>query len=153
MQGFVEKCVTSPPKGISSNYWGKRPVCIYFVSGKHVVLFACCVPNRSNNCPANVISIHFKGRAIVLKEVKGHWSDNLIPSPSKKDVVFQHIKGPGLHSFVEQANSVVKYVCAPEAECKSHQRHFMENTTTALYKHFLQLYPFCRVSVIATFVC
>ena len=60
--------------------------------------------------------------------------------------MFQHIKGPGLHSFVEQANGVVKYVCAPKAQFKSHKHHFMKNTTTALYKHFLQQYPFVGVS-------
>ena len=80
----------------------------------------------------------------MLEEVNSHWNDNLIPSPNKKDVIFQHIKGPGLHSYVEQPNGVKKYVCSPQAQCKSHQRHFMKNTTTALYKHFLQLYPLRR---------
>ena len=27
-----------------------------------------------------------------MKEVNNHWSDNLIPSPSKKDITFQHVK-------------------------------------------------------------
>jgi len=80
----------------------------------------------------------------VLREVKEHWSDNLVPSPNKKDIIFQHIKGPGLHSYVEQPNGVKKYVCSPQAQCGSHQRLFMKNTTTALYKHFLQMYPLRR---------
>ena len=80
----------------------------------------------------------------MLREVKEHWSDNLVPSPNKKDIIFQHIKGPGLHSYVEQPNGVKKYVCSPQAQCGSHQRHFMKNTTTALYKHFLQMYPLRR---------
>ena len=46
----------------------------------------------------------------MLREVKEHWSDNLVPSPNKKDIIFQHIKGPGLHSYVEQPNGVKK-VC------------------------------------------
>ena len=85
-----------------------------------------------------------RGGGIVIKEVNSHWSDNLIPSPSKKDIIFQHVKGPGLHSYVEQPNGVKKYVCSPDAQCRSHQRHFMKNTTTALYKHFLQMYPLRR---------
>ena len=87
-----------------------------------------------------------QGGQIVLREVKEHWSDNLVPSPNKKDIIFQHIKGPGLHSYVEQPvpNGVKKYVCSPQAQCGSHQRHFMKNTTTALYKHFLQMYPLRR---------
>ena len=80
---------------------------MYFVSGKLVVLFACCMPNCLNDCPANFMFLHFEGGAIVLKGVNGDWSDNLIPSPSKKDVVFEHIKGPGLRSFVEQAKPMV----------------------------------------------
>ena len=80
----------------------------------------------------------------MLTEVNTHWSDNLVPSPNKRDLVFQHMKGPGLHSYVEQPNGVNKYVCSPEATCRSHQRHFMKNTTTALYKHFLQMYPLRR---------
>ena len=70
------------------------------------------------------------------KEVNNHWSDNLIPSPSKKDIISQHVKGPGLHSYVnvEQQNGVKKYVFSPQAQCRSHQRHFMKNTNTALYK-------------------
>ena len=85
-----------------------------------------------------------QGGKIVLKEVNNHWSDNLIPSPNKKDIIFQHIKGPGLHSYVEQPNGEKKYVCSPQAECRPHQCHFMKNTTTALYKHFLQMYPLRR---------
>ena len=87
-----------------------------------------------------------QGGQIVLREVNEHWSDHLVPSPNKKDIIFQHIKGPGLHSYVEQPNGVKKYVCSPQAQCGSHQRHFMKNTTTALYKHFLQMYPLRRVS-------
>ena len=82
------------------------------VKNPYFYLFGACLIVRTID---NVIFVLCKGGAIVLKEVNGHWSDNLIPSPSKKDVVFQHIKGPGLHSFVEQANGVVKYLCAPEA--------------------------------------
>ena len=64
-----------------------------------------------------------------MKEVNNHWSDNLIPSPSKKDIIFQHVKDPGLHSYLEQPNGVKKHVCLPEAECRSHQCHFMKNTS------------------------
>ena len=66
----------------------------------------------------------------------------------QKDIIFQHVKGPGLHSFVEQPNGVKKYVRSPQAQCRSHQRHFMKNTTTALYKHFLQMYPSKGVSFV-----
>ena len=51
-----------------------------------------------------------QGGQIVLTEVNTHWSDNLVPSPNKRDLVFQHMKGPGLHSYVEQPNGVKK-VC------------------------------------------
>ena len=90
----------------------------------------------------NIIAV--QGGIIVLKEVNNHWSDNLIPSPSKNDLVFQHIKGVGTHSYVQQPNGGKKYICSAQAKCKSHQRHFMKNTTTALYKHFLQQYPLRR---------
>ena len=43
-----------------------------------------------------------------MKEVNNHWSDNLISSPNKKDLIFQHVKGPGLHSYVEQPNGVIR---------------------------------------------
>ena len=67
-----------------------------------------------------------------MKEVNNYWSDNLISSPNKKDLIFQHVKGPGLHSYVEQPNGVKKYVCSPEAQCRSRQHQFMKNTITAL---------------------
>ena len=93
---------------------------------------------------AFALFLSYDGGEIVIKEVNSHWSDNLIPSPSKKDIIFQHVKGTGLHSYVEQPNGVKKYVCSPQAQCRSHQRHFMKNTTTPLYKHFLQMYPLRR---------
>ena len=37
-----------------------------------------------------------KGGPIVVREVTAHWMDSLIASPNKKDVVFMHVKGPGL---------------------------------------------------------
>ena len=95
-----------------------------------------------NTSMQNIIVV--QGGLIVLKEVNNHWSDNLIPSPSKNDVVFRHVKGPGMHLYVQQPNGGKKYVCSPGAKCKSSQRHFMKNTTTALYKHFLQQYPLRR---------
>ena len=79
-----------------------------------------------------------------MKEVNNHWSENLIPSPSKNEMVFQHVKGVGMHLYVKQPNRGKKYVCSAEAKCKSHQRHFMKNTTTAPYKDFLQQYPLRR---------
>ena len=82
--------------------------------------------------------------AIVLNKVNSHWSENLVPSPNKKDLIFQHVKGPGVHLYVQQPNGGKRYVCSPEAKCKSNQRHFMKNTTTTLYKHFLQQYPLRR---------
>ena len=76
--------------------------------------------------------------------MNSHWSENLVPRPNKKDLIFQHVKGPGMHLYVQQPKGGKKYVCSPEAKCKSNQRHFMKNTTTALYKHFLQQYPLRR---------
>ena len=99
------------------------------------------VPNGHFNAK---IMLVLQGGLIVLKEVNNHWSENLIPSPNKKDLVFQHVKGAGMHLYVQQPNGGKKYVCSAEAKCKSHQRHFMKNTTTALYKHFLQQYPLRR---------
>ena len=99
----------------------------------------------SSNCILNNHFVCEQGGQIVLKEVNNHWSENLIPSPNKKDLIFQHIKGPGLHSYVEQPNGVKKYVCSPKATWRSNQRQFMKNTTTALYKHFLQMYPLRKV--------
>ena len=81
-----------------------------------------------------------QGGLIVLKEVNNHWSENLIPSPSKKDLIFQHVKGPGMHLYVEQPNGGKKYVCGPEAQCKSHQRHFMKNTTSSALTHIFFLF-------------
>ena len=102
-------------------------------------------PNIVRNGHFNAkIMLVLQGGLIVLKEVNNHWSENLIPSPNKKDLVFQHIKGAGMHLYVQQPNGGKKYVCSAEAKCKSHQRHFMKNTTTALYKHFLQQYPLRR---------
>ena len=39
-----------------------------------------------------------------LNEVNSHWSENLVPSPNKKDLIFQHVKGPGMHLYVQQPN-------------------------------------------------
>jgi len=49
-----------------------------------------------------------------------------------------------MHLYIQQPNGGKKYVCSTEAKCKSNQRHFMKNTTTALYKHFLHQYPLRR---------
>ena len=51
--------------------------------------------------------------------------DNFTASRENSDLVFQHVKGPGLHSYAEQENGIVKYGFAPEAECRPHQHHFM----------------------------
>jgi len=85
-----------------------------------------------------------QGGAIVLREVSAHWMDSLVASPNKKDMVFMHVKGPGLHFYAPTGNGGKKYMCAPEAECKSHQRYFQKGTTSALYKHFLHQYPLRR---------
>ena len=55
-----------------------------------------------------------------------------------------HIKGPGLHSYAPSGRGGMKHVCAPEAQCKSHQRYFQNDTTTVLYKRFLHQFPLCR---------
>ena len=73
-----------------------------------------------------------------------HWMDSLIASPNKKDVVFMHVKGPGLHYYAPTGCGGMKYVCSPQAQCKSHQRYFQKDITTALYKHFLHQYPLRR---------
>ena len=61
-----------------------------------------------------------EGGPIILRELNAHWMDSLIPSPNKKDVVFVHVKGPGMHYYVSK------------------------DTTTALYKHALHQYPLRR---------
>ena len=95
--------------------------------------------NSSSNCWGKR-----EGGLILLREVNAHWMDSLIPSPNKKDVVFVHVKGPGMHYYAPTGRGGMKYVCAPEAQCKSHQRYFQKDTTTALYKHFLHQYPLHR---------
>ena len=35
-------------------------------------------------------------------------------------------------------------MCAPHANCESHQRFFQKDTTTALFKTFIQLHPLRR---------
>ena len=131
-------------KGSASNFWGNRAVsfgvnCFQFVRNYRSTYNVPSVKCRYQN-----VLVCKQGGAIVLKEVNTHWSDNLIPSPNKKDLVFQHVKGPGMHVYIQQPNGGKKYVCSEGAQCKSHQRHFMKNTTTALYKHFLQQYPLRR---------
>ena len=79
-----------------------------------------------------------------MREVTAHWMDSLIASPNKKDVVFMHMKGPGLHFYAPTGHGGMKYMCAPEAEWKLHQRYFQKDTTTALFKNFLQQYPLRR---------
>ena len=88
--------------------------------------------------------VFIQGGAIVLREVSAHWMDSLVASPNKKDMVFMHVKGPGLHFYAPTGNGGKKYMCAPGAECKSHQRYFQKDTTSALYKHFLHQYPLRR---------
>ena len=70
--------------------------------------------------------------------------DSLVASPNEKDMVFMHVKGPGLHFYAPTGNGGKKYTCAPGAECKSHQRYFQKDTTSVLYKHFLHQYPLRR---------
>ena len=55
-----------------------------------------------------------QGGLIVLKEVNNHWSENVIPSPSKKDLIFQHVKGPGMHLYIEQPNGGRSMSVAPK---------------------------------------
>ena len=88
--------------------------------------------------------VFIKGGPIVLREVTAHWMDSLIASPNKKDVVFMHVKGPGLHFYAPTGHGGKKYMCAPGAECKSHQRYFQKDTTSALYKQSLHQYPLHR---------
>ena len=95
--------------------------------------------NSSSNCWEKR-----EGGLILLREVNAHWMDSLIPSPNKKDVVFMHVKGPGMHYYAPTGRGGMKYVCAPGAQCKSHQRYFQKDTTMALYKHFLHQYPLRR---------
>ena len=64
------------------------------------------VPNGHFNAK---IMLLLQGGLIVLKEVNNHWSENLIPSPNKKDLVFQHVKGVGMHLYVQQPNGGKKY--------------------------------------------
>ena len=127
-----------------SNYWRKRAVIMLL----HLFVAVYFVLLHCSSLTSNLISIYYlvceQGGQIALKEVNNHQIENLIPSPNKNDNILNHIKGPGLHSYVEQPNSVKKYDCSPEATCTSHQCHFMKNTTTALYKHFLQMYQLRR---------
>ena len=88
--------------------------------------------------------IFIKGGPIVVREVTAHWMYSLIPSPNQKGVVFMHAKEPGLHFYAPTGRGGKKYIWAPEAQYKSHQRYFQKDTTTALYKHFLQQYPLRR---------
>ena len=88
--------------------------------------------------------VFIKGTPIVLHEVTAHWMDSLISSSNKKDAVFMHVKGPGLHFYAPTGYGGKKYMCAPGAKFKSHQRYFQKDTTRALYKHCLHQYPLCR---------
>ena len=86
----------------------------------------------------------FSYRAEQLFCVRFQLTGWIIASPNKKDMVFMHVKGPGLHFYAPTGNGGKKYMCAPEAKCKSHQRYFQKDTTSALYKHFLHQYPLRR---------
>ena len=77
---------------------------------------------------------------MVLNEVNSHWSENLAPSPNK-DLIFQHVKGPGMHLYVQQPNGGGKYVCSPEAKCKSNQRHFIKKHNHCFIQAFLAAIP------------
>ena len=69
---------------------------------------------KSSNSWENI-----QGGPIVLHEVTAHWMDSLVPSPNKKDVVYVHINGPGLHVYASSGCGGKKYICTPEAQCKS----------------------------------
>ena len=56
-----------------------------------------------------------EGGPIVVREVTAHWKDSLIASPNKKDVVFMHMKGPGLHYYAPTGRGGMKYACAPKS--------------------------------------
>ena len=101
-----------------------------------------CVPYKKNS--SSNYWEKKEGGPIVVQEITAHWMDSLIASPNKKDVVFMHVKGPGLHYYAPTGRGGMKYVCTPQAQCKSHQCYFQKETTTALYKLFLYQYPLCR---------
>ena len=71
-----------------------------------------------------------QGGAIVLREVSAHWMDSLVASPNKKDMVFMHVKGPGLHFYAPTGNGG-KYICA-------HQK-LSANLTSVTSKRILLL--------------
>ena len=80
----------------------------------------------------------------MIREVTSHWMDNLTASSNKKDIVTQHVKGKGLHVYVAKADGSLKYTCAENSGCRSHQRYFQSSSTTALFKTFIQQYPLRR---------
>ena len=85
--------------------------------------------------------IFIKGGPIVVREVTSHWMDSLVASPNQKDVVRMHVKETNLHFYAPTGHEGKKYMCAPEAQCKSNQQYFQKDRTTSLYKHFLQQNP------------
>ena len=62
---------------------------------------------------------------------------------AKFHLLASHVKGPGVHSYAPSGHGGMKYMCAPEAQCKSHKRYFEKDTTTALYKHVLHFKEVC----------
>jgi len=81
---------------------------------------------------------------LCVREVNVYWMESLIASPNKLDIVFKHEKGKGNHFYQPMPNGGSKYMCAPHANCESHQRFFQKDTTTALFKTFIQLHPLRR---------
>ena len=64
-----------------------------------------------------------QGGQIFMTGVNNHWSDNLIPSPSKKRYYFSTCERPWTTLVCWATKWCKKYVCFPQAKCRSNQRH------------------------------
>ena len=65
-----------------------------------------------------------KGGEQMVREVDSPWMENLTASPNKKDIVTQHVKEKGVHVYVAKADGSLKYTCAENSGCRTHQRYF-----------------------------
>ena len=121
-------------KQSNSNAWEKSQVgnCLLFVLQDYINLLNCSQAWKSGLKKFHSYVLVVFSSRVDLLEVKDHWMDLHGASPNQGSV-FMHMKGPGLHFYAPTSRGGMKYMCAPEVECKLHERYFQQNTTTALF--------------------
>ena len=106
----------TPLSNVQFHPYEKQSICWFLVVKKSGLKRACVICDGWN---------FRKGGPIVVREDRANWMDLLIASPNQKNVVCMHVSDPGLRFCAPTGHGGKKYMCAPGAKCKSHQRHLV----------------------------